>query len=260
MKATIACGQFAPFPGDIERNARTMAAQAREAARRGAALIVFPELCLCGYTAAADAPSRAVRRDGPGMARVTDIARESVIAVCFGFVEDDGEGRLFNSLGLVDPAGGLVDVYRKVHLWKGEEAWAVPGGRFTVAVLGGLPVGMWICYDTRFPETARSVARIGATLGLAGSAWFGPAAEWELALRSRALDNGIFCAGAALQGSFEGQPFHGDSLVIGPHGDILARAAEGETAVITAEYDGDAVDAFRARLPLLDDLRPESYA
>lgn len=260
MKAIIACGQFAPAPGDVRRNVHLMSMQAREAARRGASLIVFPELCLSGYPSADEARRRAVPRDGTDIARVADLSRAAGVAVCFGFAERDPLGTFHNSLGLVGSDGALVAVYRKVHLWKGEEAWAVPGARFDRALLGALPVGMWICYDTRFPEAARTVARAGATLGLVGAAWFGPAEEWELALRSRALDNGMFCAGAAIQGSFGGQSFHGGSLIVDPHGAVLARAREGETTVIDAEYDTSAVEAFRARLPLFDDLRPESYA
>jgi 5-aminopentanamidase len=260
VQAIIACGQFVPAPGDVRRNVQTMSMQAREAAHRGAALIAFPELCLSGYPSATAARAAAVTRDGAEMARVADCARAAGMALCFGFVESDPQGTLFNSLGLMTRDGELTAVYRKVHLWKGERAWATPGARFDRALLGAIPVGMWICYDTRFPEAARTLARAGATLGLVGSAWFGPAGEWELALRSRALDNGIFCAGAAVQGSAAEQPFHGASLIVDPHGNVLARAREGRAEVISAEYDSAEIDAFRARLSLFDDLRPGAYA
>ena len=121
----------------------------------------------------------------------------------------------------------------------------------------------WECGSAttrRFPETARTLTRAGATLGLVGSAWFGPPDEWELAVRSRALDNGIFVAGASVLGSFGAAPFRGASLIADPHGRVLARAREGVEEVICAEYDDEAVQSFRSRLPLLADLRPGAYA
>ncbi len=260
VKTVIACGQFSPAAGDVRRNVQTMSIQARDAARRGARLLVLPELCLSGYPSVENAGSLAVSRDGVEIGRVADCARAAGIALCFGFAERSPDGALYNSLGLMTETGDLSAVYRKVHLWDTEKSWATPGGGFICASIASILAGLWICYDTRFPETGRSVARAGATLGLSGSAWFGPAAEWELALRARAMDNGIFCAGAAMQGEVGPQSLHGVSLIVDPHGTVLARAREGVDEVITACYDSDVVEAFRARLPLLSDLRPDSYA
>jgi predicted amidohydrolase len=260
MKTVIACGQFAPLQGDIDGNIERMRAQAREAARRGARMLVLPELCLCGYPEPGEAPARAVAADGPQISRVGTHARETGVALCFGFVERSADGRLWNSMAFVDDRGGLRAVYRKVHLWATERAWAAAGESFPSFALGSLRLGMWICYDTRFPEGPRRLALSGATLCLVGSAWFGPEDEWELALRARAMDNGMFVAGAAVQGSFGALPFHGASLIIDPHGRVLARARPDRDDVISAEHDDEAVKSFRARLPLLDDLRPGTYA
>lgn len=260
MKTVIACGQFAPVPGDINGNIERMRAQAREAARLGARVLVLPELCLCGYPEAGEAEARAVAADGPEIGRVGTHTREAGVALCFGFVERSADGKLRNSMAFVDERGRLAAVYRKVHLWITEKAWAVPGESFQSFDHGSLRLGMWICYDTRFPEAARRLALSGATLCLVGSAWFGPEDEWELALRARAVDNGMFAAGAAVQGSFGSAPFHGASLIIDPHGRVLARARADRDDVIAAEHDDDAVKSFRARLPLLDDRRPDAYA
>jgi 5-aminopentanamidase len=263
VKVTIACGQFTPKLGDSAANSGTIAAQAREAARRGAAALVLPELCLCGYLDAAAARELAVEIRSSDLRQVAEFARMEGIALCFGFAERDGD-TVFNSMLYVDDTGAARAVYRKVHLWAGEKAWAVPGQGFAGFEPGprmpGLRAGMWICYDTRFPECARTLARDGVTLGLAGSAWFGPAEEWELAVRARALDNGMYVAAAAVQGSFAGAPFHGGSLIVDPHGRVLARGGEGREEVICAEYDSGEVERFRARVPLLSDLRPGAYA
>ena len=260
MKLKIACGQFAPVSGDIARNAALMRSLAADAAGARACLLVLPELCLCGYPAPGEARSRAVRAEGPEIARLGDCAREKGIAMAFGFAESTPGGALHNSMAFVDSCGRLAAVYRKVHLWTTEKAWAEPGGSFDAFDALGQRLGMWVCYDSRFPEAARRLARAGATLALVGSAWFGPAEEWELALRSRALDNGIFVAGAAALGSFGKAPFRGESLVVDPHGTVLARARRRKQGIITADYDFAAVEAFRSRLPLLADLRPDCYA
>ena len=260
MKITVACGQFAPDSGGTARNVARMAAMARDAAARGAALLVLPEMCLCGYLSTEQARACAVPADGPEIRGLAETARQNDIALCFGFAERSDDGTLYNSMACVAQNGLLQAVYRKVHLWKTEKEWARPGSSFESFPLLGLRAGMWICYDTRFPEGVRSLARAGATLGIVGSAWFGPAEEWELALRARALDYGIFAAGAAVQGFFGEQAFHGESLIVDPHGRVLARAREGREELICADYDDAAVESFRARLPLLDDLRPETYA
>ncbi len=263
VKVTIACGQFAPVPGDSASNAGKIAAHAREAARRGAAVLVLPELCLCGYPKPAAARGWAVDPRGAGLCQVVQCATAEGIALCMGFVERDGEN-LHNSMLFIDETGVTRAVYRKVHLWVSEKAWAVPGRGFSGFDPGlrmpGLRAGMWICYDTRFPECARTLARDNVALALVGSAWFGPAEEWELAVRARALDNGMYVAASAVQGSFGTAPFHGVSLIVDPHGRVLARGGEGREEIICADYDSDEVEKFRARLPLLSDLRPGAYA
>jgi 5-aminopentanamidase len=260
MKSVLACGQFAPADGSISDNIRRIRALSRQAAALGAARLVLPELCLCGYPSAAEARRRAVRADGPEMSEVAACARENALALCLGFAELTPPGTLHNSTAYFDRTGSLRLVYRKVHLWVTEKAWAEPGSGFPVVTDGGVSLGMWICYDSRFPEAARTLARAGASLALVGSAWFGPAEEWDLAIRSRAMDNGIFVAGASVLGAFAGAPFHGGSLIVDPHGRVLAHGREGVEEVITAEYDEEAVSSFRARLPLLGDLRPGAYA
>lgn len=259
MNATLACGQFAPAAGQLQDNTERIRSFAREAAARGASVLVLPELCLCGYPPADRARAWAVRAEGPEMARVFETARESSIALCLGFAELSPDGTLYNSSAYVDRTGALRSVYRKVHLWVTEKEWARPGSGFQAMTDGGLSVGMWICYDTRFPEAARAVARAGGRLALVGSAWFGPADEWELAVRARAMDNGIYVAGASVLGSFGGAPFRGASLIADPHGRVLARARDGVEDLITAEYSDAAVDSCRARIPLLDHVRPEAY-
>jgi predicted amidohydrolase len=260
VTTTIACGQFEAVPADTAANLALVRRQAREAASRGASLVVFPELALTGYLPTDALCEAAVGRGGPEMTGACAVARECGLAVALGFPERAADGRLYDAMAFIDAEGCLRSVYRKVHLFGSEGEWATAGQGFESFPWAGIRAGMWICYDTRFPEAARSLAVSGATLCLASTAWFGPPGEWELALRARAMDNGIFTAGAALQGKALDLPLRGASAIVDPHGRLIAQAREGEDAVISAAYDDAAVASFRARLPLLAHRRPDAYA
>ena len=255
MRLTLACAQFAAAPADVPFNLAKVDALAREAAGRGAKVVVFPEVCLSGYLPAGEIERFAVALDGPELSQVAAAARAARIAIAAGFAERESDGRLFNSIAFLGP-GGEVAVRRKAHLFGQDFRWAArsePAAAFDAC---GVRCGAWVCYDTRFPELARRLALDGATLCRVGAAWLGPADEWELAVRSRAMDNGIYVAAAALQGTGRGFAFNGTSLVADPHGRVIARAPAGD-GVILAVYDDEVVGEFRGRLPLLEHRRPD---
>lgn len=256
VKLVVACAQFAAVAADLPANLASVDRLAREAAGRGAAIVVFPELCLSGYLGPDEVERHAVAPDGPELGRVAAAAASARMAVAVGFAERAGDGRLFSSIAVFGPDGTPVAIRRKAHLFGQETRWATPAASAAAFDLCGVRCGAWVCYDTRFPELARRLALDGATLALVGAAWLGPADEWELAVRSRAMDNGIYVAAAALQGSIRGTSFHGTSLVADPHGRLIGRASEGE-GVVVAEYDDGVVNAFRDRLPLLEQRRPD---
>jgi predicted amidohydrolase len=259
LRTIVAASQFLPVPKDVWANLATVERHCRLAGRAGAMLVVFPELCLTGYLPPEELVS-AVRGDlGGAAAQLPGIARRLGIDIAVGLPEDLGDGRLANSMLYFDCNGQLRGTYRKVHLWGTEREWAVPGQELAAFDSSFARIGMWICYDTRFPEVARLLALDGAALGLVATAWLGPANEWELALRARALDNGIYVVGSALQGEYGPFSFHGVSMVVNPHGQVVAAATEGREGVIFAEYDPEVVSAFRARLPLLKDRRTDLF-
>jgi predicted amidohydrolase len=259
VTTSIACGQFTAAPGDMGRNISLMTEMAHEAALKGASLIVFPEMSLSGYLPAEEVKAAAVSPEGAEVAGMLAAAHEAGIWILFGFAEARGGGKISNSMACADTRGRLIGIYRKVHLFTGEEKWAEPGDGFIAIDTGFARIAPLLCYDGRFPEAARAVSSAGAVLALTGAAWLGPAEEWELAMRARALDNGMYAAGAALQGSYAGNWFHGESLISDPHGRVIARAREGREMVIIGDFDTDIVASFRARLPLLRHLRPEAY-
>ena len=96
-------------------------------------------------------------------------------------------------------------------------------------------------------------------MALVPTAWLGPGQEWEVALRARALDNGIFCAGADIVGPDPALRCRGLSLIVGPQGDVLARAEPDSNGIICANLRQADLDAQRGRVPLLRHRRPELY-
>ena len=259
MAKIVACAQFAPVPGDVEENLRTIERLTAEA--EGVDLVVFPELATTGYLSAEWMSELAETVPGKMFDELAAIARDHARALAVGWPELDlQDGTRHNSFLVIDETGRLVLRYRKSHLWHGESAWATPGSAFHATVCNGVVCGAWVCYDTRFPEVARLVALAGAQVGLVGSAWLGPPEEWELALRARALDNNIYVAAAAMQGTTGGgEPLYGGSLIVGPSGEVLARAEEGPETFISAVVDTAEINARRERLPLFVDRRPDLY-
>ena len=188
----VACGQFQA--GSLSDNVAIMRDQAAEAGSRGAAIIVFPELALTGYLPAPEVLDHCQPLDGDGVEGMREVAREHGIAIVFGLPELT-EGVRYNTMLALDATGTIAGIYRKIHLWKTED-WAQPGTSIEPYELAGVTCASWICYDTRFPEIGRAAALAGADLCVISTAWLGPGDEWELAVRSRALDNTVFVAGS----------------------------------------------------------------
>jgi predicted amidohydrolase len=256
----IACGQFAAKPGDAPSNVERIIHFAGQARSEGCALIVFPELIVTGYLEPERIPPLAEPLTGSSVTRLAQAAGRIGIGIAFGMAElDPASGTCYNSLVIVDRTGQVAGVYHKMHLWDTEREWAEPGREVLSVELEGLRCTGWICYDTRFPELARLGALAGAEAALVPTAWLGPGQEWELALRARALDNGIFCAGSDIVGPDPALRCRGLSMIVDPKGNVLARAEPDSEGIICATLSQVTLDAQRGRVPLLHHRRPDLY-
>ncbi|MFP3662937.1 nitrilase-related carbon-nitrogen hydrolase, partial [Burkholderia sp. SIMBA_043] len=101
--------------------------------------------------------------DGPSVTAVRDAARDAAVAVAFGFPERDGS-RFFNTALLIDANGDVLLRYRKTHLYESDLGVFEAGDAFPVCTWHGIQVGLLICFDLEFPETARALAHAGAEL------------------------------------------------------------------------------------------------
>ena len=256
----VACGQFEAKAGDKVWNIARMASYAAEARVLGCDLILFPELIVTGYLPVADIEPLVEPASGPSVQSLAQHARELGIAIAFGLAElDEKTGQRYNSLVVVDRNGQGCGVYRKMHLWATEKVWARSGDDAVTFDVAGVRCSGWICYDTRFPELARLARMAGSDVGLVATAWLGPGEEWELALRARALDNSMFVAGADIISTLPDLRCRGLSLIVGPKGNVLARAEPGQEGIIHAVLHDRELAAQRARVPLLQDRRPDRY-
>ncbi len=256
----VAVCQAAAVAGSKEKALAILARQARRAASDGAGLLVFPELFLTGYGGGGALAALAEPADGPSAARAAAIARREGIAILYGFPEREGD-RLYDAALLVDQEGRRRGGHRKLHLYGAEEKRLfTPGDAWTIVDLEGWRIGVLICLDVEFPEAVRRLALAGAELVLV------PAAlprSGEIVARSvvavRAFENQVFLAYADLCGEEGGIAFCGRSAIVGPEGDVLARARGRKPGLIAAALDRSRLAAARRSVFYLAERRPGLY-
>ncbi len=259
MNFRLACVQFRSRLGEIDDNLAQMAEWCARAAEQKIAVVVFPEACLTGYCRPRQMAELAQPFVGELQTRVSQIARANNVLFTFGMPERDGDAT-FNTMFAMGANGEVLGRYRKMHLWAAESKWAKAGDEYVTFKTELAHFGMWLCYDTRFPEVARVHALRGVEVALVASAWRSShVEEWRLCARSRAIDNGIFVAGS--DAVLEAEHFNcaGGSIIAGPDGSVLALAEKGQEGMIIVEFDTAALYERRKDLPLLEHRRPELY-
>lgn len=238
---TVAGVQMNCALGDTTANRAAVAAKLREAAARGAKLVVFPECALTGYGFASRADARAAAEPLPGPSTdflAAECAKLGVFAVV-GMLEAAPDGKLFNACALIGPHG-FVAGYRKAHLpCLGADRFTDPGDRpFAVHDLGGLKIGMNICFDGSFPESARILTLLGADLIVLPTNWATAARKMaELVSAARAWENHVYYLAVNRVGDESGFRYLGLSSAADYMGNVLHFAPEGEEAIFTIEVD-----------------------
>ena len=262
MKKRIGYVQFEPVLGDVPANRGRI-----EAALDGvsADLVVLPELAFTGYCMKDRDEAHALAED-PADSRSVDVltglCRAGGFHAVAGFAERSGD-KVYNGAVMVGP-DGLVATYRKIHLFGFEGKLFEPGPEPpAVYDLGGLKVGMMICFDWFFPETARMLALAGADV-IAHPANL--VLDWcQKAMVTRCLENNLFAVTANRYGSetWDGKPlsFTGGSQITAPLGEVLASAPTAADETVVVEIDPEAArnkNINRAN-NLLGDRRVELY-
>ena len=261
--------------GSRDANVARVEELVREAAGRGAQVILPPELFEGPYFCKVEdedffAEARPVQGN-PTIARFQALAASLGAAIPVSFFEKDGP-HYFNSLAMIDADGSLLGIYRKSHIPDGpgyeEKFYFRPGdtGFRTWDTRFGR-IGVGICWDQWFPECARAMMLQGAELLLyptaIGSEPHDPSLDtrrpWQRAMIGHAVSNVVPVAAANRIGDENGQVFYGHSFLADHRGEIVAEIEAGREGVATASHDLDTIAKARAAFGFFRDRRTDLY-
>ncbi|HUK51570.1 MAG TPA: nitrilase-related carbon-nitrogen hydrolase, partial [Terriglobales bacterium] len=171
MNPRVSVAQMDCKLGNVKHNLKTIHHLAEKAARSEPDILCFPELATTGYSLNARWRKFSENIPGPATERLAQIANEHGFYLVCGMSELDSHSKhIFNSSVLLSPNGRIVGVYRKVHLWDKERQYFTPGDSFRVFNTKIGKIGLGICYDLEFPESARAFAVQGANMVVYSSA------------------------------------------------------------------------------------------
>ena len=238
-KHLFAFFQGAPENAKVQFNLSKMKEQLCKASAVGAELLIFPELFLSGYQVPSEEMKvLAEERDGPSFQELSKTARESNIAVIYGYPEVDrssGTSIYYNSAQLIDKDGTSLVNYRKTHLWIDEDGYEKvfqAGDSFAdVTECCGVKIGVLICFDVEYPECVRALALKGAQLVCVPTA-----IKYKMSnkivpgamIPCRARENGLYVAYV----NPSGDVFGGHSISSDPNGDVLVQAGKDELMAV----------------------------
>jgi N-carbamoylputrescine amidase len=274
QKITVAAMQLA-FGEDITENIRNVTELVREATDRGAQVVLPPELFEGPYfckvedeglfaTAKPTEEHLAVRA-------MRQLAEQLRIWSPTSFFEADGQ-HYYNSLAMIGPDGKIEGVYRKSHIPDGpgyeEKFYFRPGNTgFKVWKGAGTTLGVGICWDQWYPETARAMMLMGAEVlfypTAIGTEPHDPDLDtsrlWRRAMIGHAVSNVVPVVASNRIGNEGGQIFYGNSFICDERGDMLAEFGKDDTGVLVATLDVDQAKRHRAAFGFFRDRRPELY-
>ena len=267
-KLRVACVQLRSTD-DVQENIAATSALIRTAHKGGAQFIATPEnTTLMAPDGGAKLERSFAEADDPAIPAFARLAEELGVWLLIGSLAIKvSDSKTANRSFLFDPKGRIEARYDKIHLFDvnlpsgetyRESNTVAPGGEAVVANLPMTRLGMSVCYDLRFPQLYRTLAKSGAGILTVPSAFTETTgkAHWHVLLRSRAIENGCFVMAPAQGGVHaNGRHTYGHSLIIGPWGDILAEGGI-DPAVIAAEIDLEEIAAARSRVPSLRHDRP----
>ena len=273
-EVTVAALQLA-FSEDVEANIAAVSELVREAAAKGAKVVLPPELFEGLYFCRTEDESLfATARpltSHPAVLAMQKLADELKVHIPTSFFEADGPHH-YNSLAMIDDGGRIMGVYRKSHIPDGpgyqEKFYFRPGNTgFKVWPTREATLGVGICWDQWYPETARSLMLMGAEIlfypTAIGSEPHDPDLDtsrlWRRAMIGHAVSNVVPVVAANRIGTECGQRFYGHSFICDERGDLLAEFGSEETGVLVATLDLDRIKRHRAAFGFFRDRRPELY-
>ncbi len=256
----VALYQCPPLPLDMAGNLKRLHQLAQEA--NDADLLVLPEMFLTGYNIGVEAVGAlAETQDGPSAQSIAALAKNSGVAILYGYPERGADGQIYNAVQLIDANGQRLCNYRKTHLFGDLDNSMFSAGDddFPLVELNGWKLGFLICYDLEFPENTRRLALAGAELILVPTANMVPFDfVADVTVRARAFENQCYVAYANYCGQEGEIQYCGQSSIAAPDGQRIAQAGLDE-ALIVGTLDRQLMVDSRAANRYLLDRRPELY-
>lgn len=275
MKKTTVAAIQTSFTDELERDVACTVARVEEAAARGAQVILPPELFQGHYFCRTESEEYFARAypaaEHPAVQAMQEAAERLGVVIPTSFFERDGP-HYYNSLALVDADGSVLGTYRKSHIPDGpgyeEKFYFRPGNTgFKVWDTRFGRLGVGVCWDQWFPESARAMVLMGAEVlfypTAIGSEPEDPGLDtrrlWQRAMLGHAVSNIIPVVAANRTGTEGGQMFYGHSFVSDHFGDIVAEMPDGVEGVVVQELDLEEASVRRAAFGFFRDRRPELY-
>ncbi len=250
--------QFDVSLGNIESNLSSALKGIDQLKALNAKIALLPEMWSCGFDNKS-LGEHAEKTDNI-IDELTRIASRYNMIIAGSLPESSGND-IFNTMYLVDGSRGLINTYRKIHLFSHtqEDKYFCAGNRAVICETSVGPVGLMICYDLRFPELCRALTLSGALLVLTSAQWpLERIAHWDIFLQARAIENQIFMVAANRCGMEDNIEYGGHSMLVSPSGEILARAEDRE-CIISSEIDLAKLSEFRHTIPCLNEREPDTY-
>ena len=257
-----------------ERNIARASEWVRQAHALGAQVVLLPELFSSHYFPREKDPRffelAHPLSDDPAVRAMTQLAKELQVVIPVSFFEKDADA-YYNSVAVIDADGQVLGVYRKTHIPDGdgyeEKYYFKPGNTgFRVWNTRYATLGVGICWDQWFPESARCMALMGADLLLYPTAIGAEpvtardtAAPWRRAMVGHAVSNTMHVAAANRVGNEGGQVFYGTSFLADPWGEILGELDRTEEGLIVSTIDVAKARAERHWMGLIRDRQPSQY-
>lgn len=234
-----------------------------QAAAKGANVICLPELCATGYylpSIEKNLDQVTEKEDGSTVTALCRLAKKYNVYIVGGFIRENSKGeKPYNSAVFINDDGSVQGFYNKIHMFGRESNVFCGGSGCCVFETRYGKLGVIICYDNNFPETARATALLGADVILCPCAWRTEEKEiFELLAKSHACENTVYFAAVNICKTEKELNLFGGSVAVNPCGNVIAKA-DNKESVITANICEKLLKQCRRSMPFLQDRQAKAY-
>lgn len=255
--------QFESLFADIQGNKNKSYKLMDKAVELGAKIICLPEMFNTGYNLdllGNNIYDLAVTKSSEYVKGYCQYAKNNNVYLILPLTIKDEKGNIFNSALIIDNNGKIKGKYDKTHLFLHEKRYYQAGNKFTIFNVENIKIGILICYDLGFPETARYLTLKGAEIIFVPSAWrIQDYNIWDLNTRQRALENNIFIVGVNRVGKEDDLHLFGNSRIIDPNGEIIKEAPRDEETIVVEELYLSKILKYRNYYRYLNERRNDLY-